>query len=231
MAGHSTKKKTPGPRKSTRGRRNPPADQTSWRKKMQADIIKFDDIQKEIYLAALAETGLRLLSAQAANVRPQTVLNHIEADPEFAKAVEEAQTSYNESICAEVHRRGVHGYNEPVFYKGRRASDMSMDQQGRVAYVNPSTNEIGYFASRDLATAAGHTELAVVPAAVHKYSDRMLEMEAKRVEPAYRDKGTLDLNHKGGVMVAPAAKTPTQWVQDQEKDNETKQRPGEASDK
>ena len=36
---------------------------------------------------------------------------------------------------------------------------------------------------------------------IRKYSDRMLELEAKRHEPEYRDKQQVDVNHTGGVLV------------------------------
>jgi hypothetical protein len=43
----------------------------------------------------------------------------------------------------------------------------------------------------------------VVCGAVTKYSDRMLELEAKRLMPEYREKSQVDVNHKGGVLVVP----------------------------
>lgn len=42
---------------------------------------------------------------------------------------------------------------------------------------------------------------------VTRYSDRMLELEAKRHMPEYRDKNTVDVNHKGGVLVVPVDTT------------------------
>lgn len=38
-----------------------------------------------------------------------------------------------------------------------------------------------------------------------KYSDRLLEMEAKRVDPGYREKQTLNVGQHGGVIVINAA--------------------------
>ena len=38
-----------------------------------------------------------------------------------------------------------------------------------------------------------------------QYPVRLIELEAKRVEPGYRDKQNVDLTVKGGVLVAPAA--------------------------
>ncbi len=36
---------------------------------------------------------------------------------------------------------------------------------------------------------------------IRKFSDRLLELQAKRYEPEYRDKNTLDVNVAGGVLV------------------------------
>ena len=38
---------------------------------------------------------------------------------------------------------------------------------------------------------------------VRKYSDRLLELHAKRHIPEYREKPTLDVNLRGGVLVVP----------------------------
>jgi hypothetical protein len=35
--------------------------------------------------------------------------------------------------------------------------------------------------------------------------------EAKRVEPEYRDKQSLDVTHRGGVLLIPAEMTPQEW--------------------
>lgn len=59
-----------------------------------------------------------------------------------------------------------------------------------------------------------------------EYPIRLIELELKRIDPGYRDKQTLDLNHGGGVMVAPAGMTPEQWIAEQEKANADKQKPG-----
>ena len=39
---------------------------------------------------------------------------------------------------------------------------------------------------------------------IRKFSDRMLELQAKRYEPEYRDKSAVDVNVAGGVLVANA---------------------------
>ena len=58
-----------------------------------------------------------------------------------------------------------------------------------------------------------------------EYPIRLIELELKRVEPGYRDKQTIDVQHGGGIMVAPAAMTPEEWVAQQEKQNKIRLAP------
>lgn len=52
-----------------------------------------------------------------------------------------------------------------------------------------------------------------VVAHVRRYSDRLLEFYAKRHIPEYRERGQLDVNVSGGVMVVPARPaTPSDWA-------------------
>ena len=62
------------------------------------------------------------------------------------------------------------------------------------------------------------------------YPIRLIELELKRIEPGYREKQTIDLNHAGGVMIAPAELTPEEWIKQQEEKNLIREVP-EASGK
>lgn len=64
------------------------------------------------------------------------------------------------------------------------------------------------------------------------YPIRLIELEAKRVEPGYRDKQQIDINTGNtGVLLAPADKTPEQWVREALEENKTKQPPPGIEDK
>lgn len=78
----------------------PIADQTNWRKKLQASRIKFDDEAKEIFLAAFAEHGRKFDAALAAGVGTLTVSNHCKNDPDFAQAYDEAKAEYRDKFVA-----------------------------------------------------------------------------------------------------------------------------------
>ena len=120
---------------------------------------KFDDDAKRRFLAHYRENGRLTDAAIASGVIYKTARRHIVNDPAFAEEVEDAKMAYRDRISAEVFRRGVEGWDEPVYQRGER---------------------VGY---------------------VRRYSDRMLEIHAKRFEPEYRDKQQVDMNHSGGVLV------------------------------
>lgn len=61
----------------------------------------------------------------------------------------------------------------------------------------------------------------------HDYPIRLIELELKKVDPAYRDHQILDVKQAGGVLVAPAHMTPEEWIKKAEKDNETALSPEE----
>ena len=56
-----------------------------------------------------------------------------------------------------------------------------------------------------------------------EYPIRLIELELKRVEPGYRDKQTIDMNHKGGVLLAPAGVSPADWMKQQAEENSEKE--------
>jgi hypothetical protein len=54
---------------------------------------------------------------------------------------------------------------------------------------------------------------------VRKFSDRMLEMQGKKVDPEYRDRGALDVNVAGGVLVVSSDEIQDKeaWLEEQRK--------------
>lgn len=86
------------PAASTTGKKNPPVNMANWREKLQQSRIKFDDEQKERYLQVLAETGRKGEAAQSVGVCPTTVKRHIEIDPDFAEAYENALDAYRDKV-------------------------------------------------------------------------------------------------------------------------------------
>jgi hypothetical protein len=69
-----------------------------WRKKLQLSKVAFDDHKKGIYLAHLAKHGRKMQACLAAGVSRETVARHIEADPEFLAARQEALDQYTDKV-------------------------------------------------------------------------------------------------------------------------------------
>ena len=170
--------------------RNVRADQKNWRRKLQTSKLKFDDDQKNVYLAEIGEHGMKGRAARKAGVATATVGRHRENDPEFAEREAEALDDYRDRIVS--HHRNL-------LLEGEITRKYSKD--GELIEEK------------------------------HTYPIRLIELELKRVDPSYREKQQIDLNAQGGgVLVAPADKTPEQWIAEQQAANEGKTKPGEDDD-
>lgn len=166
---------------------------------------KFDTKSKIRFLEELSLTGRKFHSAAAADITMLTVRAHVDDDPEFAQAYEDAIEIYKESVRAEVRRRGITGWLEPVYHQGQQGFTPKLDENGEVVYQTKLVDQ-----KDEKGNVIGKVEVerpVMVPAYVRKYSDRMLELEAKRVDPAYRDKGQMDVNVTGGILVVPGKST------------------------
>lgn len=170
---------------------------------------KFTTEAKMVFLETFAATGRKMHSARSADVCRMTVDAHLKDDPEFAEAFEDALEVYKESVRVEVRRRGIEGWLEPVFHQGQQGMTALLDENGD--YVMEEAwhpVEAPLPAGAEMVGEAEDGRVRVrrprmVPAFIRKYSDRMLELEAKRVDPAYRDKGQMDVNVRGGLLVVP----------------------------
>ena len=94
---------------------------------------KFTPDRWEVFFHNLARTGLLGRSARAADASPETIRAYRRDDPEFAEMFAQALADYRESLEAEVHRRAVDGWDEPVYQRGelvgtiRRHSDRMLE--------------------------------------------------------------------------------------------------------
>ena len=79
------------------------------------------DDRHDMYLARLAETGQKFASAKALAV-PYKELKEWRKEPAFkeaeAEALEEFRQDSKEKIFSEAMRRAVHGWDEPVIFRG-----------------------------------------------------------------------------------------------------------------
>ena len=145
----------------------PLTDHSDWRQRSTRPP-PFTDERKAQFLTALERTGLKAKSAQEVGVCKYTITTHIARDRAFAQQVEHVLALHADRVAAEVYRRGVEGIDEPVYQGGRRVLEPMLNDDG-TARVDPEGQPV------------------MVPATVTRYSDRLLELEAKRVDPEYRD--------------------------------------------
>jgi hypothetical protein len=75
---------------------------------------------KYAYLVQYAVTGRKRDAARAVGTHFNTVARQKKLDPEFAAACDDAYEMYKEQVIeTEVHRRGIEGWDEPVYQGGR----------------------------------------------------------------------------------------------------------------
>lgn len=80
--------------------------------------MKFTPELKEKVLEELAKCFVPVPVVRSFGISPETYRQHLKKDPEFRAAVAEARAAYAQSLRREVHRRGVEGWTEPVFFQG-----------------------------------------------------------------------------------------------------------------
>lgn len=166
--------------------------------------VPFTDEVAKTYLMHLATTGAKLRSAAMANTTNDTVLYHRKHDPDFDAACKLALEIFAEKVAAEVHRRGVDGWCEPVYQKGQRVWEDCPDCKGlgrKLELVEGSDRPlpVGPLCGRCDGTGKGE------PAVIQRYSERMLELLAKAHNPHLRDKTESNVTVTGGVLLVPAA--------------------------
>lgn len=174
-------------------------DDTNWRIKVRKpNSVKFDDVAKLRWLTIYAQTNNKTRACKACGITYGCYQHHIRRDPEFKEAVRAASQDYRDMVAEEVLRRGVKGWKEPVFAQGRRAMDVVIDPITQL----PKIDEHGNF--------------VMGPASIVKFDSQLLQMEAKRVDHSYRERGVEGGDEDvGGVLVAPAAKTPEEFIKEQ----------------
>ena len=145
---------------------------------------KFDLDAQRRAVEAWADLGRQSVAAGAAGVSVFTIKNYIRYDPDFAEAWEEARMVYRDKIQAEVYRRGVVGYLKPIVSTLRRRTEDGVEIVKEIV---------------------GHETVL---------SDRMLELEAKRVVPEYRDRQEPAVQVNTGVLVVGRRpETEEEWVE------------------
>ena len=80
------------------------------------------DIKKKAFLEAYAKLGNITKACEAHNIGRRTFYDWRDNDAQFKSDFAIADDTFNESLEAEMDRRGKEGYLEPVFYQGKEVS-------------------------------------------------------------------------------------------------------------
>lgn len=145
------------------------------------------------YLDMLAQTGNFSAAAASIDITTSTA-NAWRKDDGFKLTLEgeeyifgdlcdEAMRIFADAVEAEVVRRAVEGYDEPIVYKGMIMSELDEDS-GKYK-----------------------------PITVKKYSDRLLEVLLKGQKPKYNGESQVQINagEGSGVLVVPAGVDADSW--------------------
>jgi hypothetical protein len=82
-------------------------------------LIRPQTSWRATFLAALEASGNISASARRAGVGRATVYRHRAGEPDFREAWDEAMETAADALEAEIRRRAVDGWDEPVFHEGR----------------------------------------------------------------------------------------------------------------
>jgi len=158
-------KKDGTPYETSTGRvRKVKADQTTWRTKIQQSRIKFDDVQKKIYLEHLARTGLKGRSALVAGVCARTVGTHLENDPDFAEAYEEANDAYRDKFVDHATTLAHDGIQVTKYDKDGNVIEERKDYPIRLIELELKRVEPTYRDKQQIDLNTNHAGVLVAPA-------------------------------------------------------------------
>lgn len=137
------------------------------------------------FLEAYEHTANVLRAAEQAEISRELVYYWLEHDEQFGFAYNLADKAANMHIEAEIHRRGVQGYEEPVVSQGQLAYEYEpvLDDKGE-----PKLDSRGKPMWQ-----RGHM------ITVRKYSDTLLIFLAKKRMPEYREKQSLEVTTPGAI--------------------------------
>lgn len=135
---------------------------------------RFNEEAQAHFLERFAETGRHEESALYAGVSYETMRAWRKTHPDFASKFQAAERVYKEKLRREIERRGVEGWLEPVYSQGQRALEPVVDAEGFVQYD-------------------GEGRVVQRPASVRKFSDRLLELLAKRQDPEFRERSEISV--------------------------------------
>jgi hypothetical protein len=97
------------------------------KKRVKSDSVQglTNATQQAKFLAAYSEHANISLAAKAAGMDRTKHYDWLAADPEYVKRFADAYKRACDAVDAEIRRRGLLGYEEPVFFQGRECGQIT----------------------------------------------------------------------------------------------------------
>lgn len=139
---------------------------------------------EKAFLASLSKLGNVRLACEASEIDRRTAYNRRGADPDFAKAWDDALDQAADLLEEEARRRAYEGVRRYKFDRGRPIMVSVVGDDG-------------------LAVKDKDGNLELVPYVEHEYSDTLLIFLLKGIRPEkYRERGALELTGPNGGPIA-----------------------------
>ena len=140
---------------------------------------KLRALKKKRFLRAFKKYGVIGPACEYADVCRDTVSRWRKKDLDFAKAMQNAFEFAVDEAEAELRKRGLHGWDEPVLYKGEP-----------IFKRDPTTGD--YLLDDDFNP---------IPYTINKRSDRLLEVYTRSHRPQYKERSEVALTGPTGGPV------------------------------
>jgi len=82
------------------------------------------DEEWQTFLDELTRTGRKAHSAKTAGFTYSAMAGRVASHDHYAEDVDDALRMHKENVEAEIHRRGVEGVDEPVFFQGKQVAEV-----------------------------------------------------------------------------------------------------------
>lgn len=141
--------------------------------------------KQRAFLAAYAESASITKAAKAAKVDRGAHYDWLETDPTYPPRFKAACDQFGDNTVAEMKRRAMDGWNEPVIY------------HGELCYVARQKKKKGEDGAVEIVT-----ERTTTPLTILKKSDRLLEKLAGAFKPElFRERVSAELTGKDGGAI------------------------------
>lgn len=126
--------------------------------------------RKKTFLIEIRQHGRKAIACHVVGVSSQCVNTHINNNTDdFGDQYEESMRFFRSSLVSEAVRRGVTGYDEPIYSRGLRVMDYHPDDWGLPA-----------------------EDRRKVPATIRKFSDSLLHALLKANHQEFADKSVVE---------------------------------------